>query len=214
MALRPRLAAGLPFSRMTRPGTPKPVSTWNLDHVRTAGKSGTLLSVGKLNGTASPLDNLPNVVHALIVYITLPFRSDDVPGGLEPACEEAMAVAEAPTRTRRIVLVEDNPDSRDTLRMLLEIWGHTVEVAADGLQGVEKVLGWRPDVAIIDIGLPQIDGLEVARRIRGELHDGVRLIALTAYAQPDDQRRALAAGFEHFMAKPADCERLARLITA
>lgn len=122
------------------------------------------------------------------------------------------SVARTPPCCRRVLIIEDNPDSLETLRLLMQMWGHDVEVAADGLQGVEKALDWCPDVAVVDIGLPEIDGLEVARRVRRALHDRVRLIALTAYAQPEDRRRALDAGFEHFMSKPADCDRLAELV--
>lgn len=121
-------------------------------------------------------------------------------------------VEPAPPRGRRVLLIEDNPDSLETLRLLMQVWGHQVEVAADGLEGVRKALGWRPDVAVVDIGLPEMDGLEVARRLRQALQQTVRLIALTAYSQPEDQRRALDAGFEFFLSKPADCDRLAQLV--
>lgn len=113
---------------------------------------------------------------------------------------------------RRVLLVEDNPDSRDTLRALLEAWGHRVEVAADGAAGLEKALGWRPDVAVVDIGLPLLDGYGVARGVRKVMRDGVFLIALTGFAQPDDRRRAFEAGFNVHMAKPADFDVLAQLL--
>jgi CheY-like chemotaxis protein len=115
---------------------------------------------------------------------------------------------------RRVLVIEDNPDSRDTLRMLLELWGHTVEVAEDGLAGLQKALTWRPEVAVVDIGLPGLNGLEVAQKVKEELDDRVRLIALTAWSAPDDRRRALKAGFHHFMSKPADLQELARLVVA
>lgn len=119
-----------------------------------------------------------------------------------------------PGRSRRVLLVEDNPDSRQTLRMLLEVWGHHVEVAEDGGVGVEKALTLRPEVGVVDIGLPVLDGLQVARRVRAALDDRICLIALTAYSQPEDRRRALEAGFDHFLSKPADLEELARIIGA
>lgn len=120
-----------------------------------------------------------------------------------PACAE-----------RRVLLVEDNPDSRDTLRILLEAWGCRVEVAADGAAGLEKAIDWRPDVAVVDIGLPLLDGYGVARGVREALHDGVLLIALTGFAQPDDRRLAFEAGFNVHMAKPADFDLLAQLLSS
>src|SRR5262249_24557298 len=82
---------------------------------------------------------------------------------------------------RRILVVEDHPDSRDMLRLVLELWGHQVEVAADGGAGLERARSCRPDVALVDIGLPGMAGYEVARRLRDDLGPAVRLIALTAY---------------------------------
>jgi CheY-like chemotaxis protein len=110
------------------------------------------------------------------------------------------------------LIVEDNPDSRATLQLLLQTCGHDVQAAEDGRVGLTKALSWRPDVAVMDIGLPYLDGLEVAAQIRAALGKGIRLIALTAYAQAEDRRRALAAGFDFFMAKPADPDELARLV--
>jgi CheY-like chemotaxis protein len=113
---------------------------------------------------------------------------------------------------RRVLIVEDNPDSRAILKMLLEVWGHEVEAAEDGREGVAKALAWRPEVAVVDIGLPYLDGHQVAAQVRSALGKDVRLIALTAYAQPEDRRRALDAGFDFFLAKPADPDELGRLV--
>ena len=70
---------------------------------------------------------------------------------------------------RRVLIVEDSPDGRAMLRLLLELYGFQVEEAADGRQGVEKALAWRPEAAVVDIGLPVLDGYEVARRLRAAL---------------------------------------------
>jgi CheY-like chemotaxis protein len=113
-----------------------------------------------------------------------------------------------------VLVIEDSPDCRESLRMLLEGWGYQVDVAGDGLEGVQKALAWRPEVAVVDIGLPLLDGCQVARRVRDALHDHIRLIALTAYATAADRRRALAAGFDHFLAKPAELDELARLVAS
>jgi CheY-like chemotaxis protein len=119
-----------------------------------------------------------------------------------------------PTAPRRILIVEDNPDSRNTLRVLLELWGHQVEVAEDGVCGVEKALAWRPNAAVVDIGLPSLNGYELAQEVRAALGSQILLIALTGYSQYHDRRRALEAGFDHFMTKPADLDQLSQLLTA
>jgi len=99
------------------------------------------------------------------------------------------------------------------LRELLELWGHRVETAADGLRGVELIQRGRPDVALVDIGLPGLDGYQVAQRVRAA-PDGqhVFLVALTGYGQPQDRRRALAAGFDAHLIKPVDVDQLAELL--
>jgi signal transduction histidine kinase/DNA-binding response OmpR family regulator len=114
----------------------------------------------------------------------------------------------------RVVVVEDNEDIRDTLKDLLEMCGHEVEVAEDGTSGVEMTLAAQPDVALIDIGLPGLDGYEVARRLRAQMTgpQRTRLIALTGYGQPDDRRRALEAGFDDHLVKPVDFDDLTRLL--
>jgi CheY-like chemotaxis protein len=96
---------------------------------------------------------------------------------------------------------------------LVEILGHEVEGAADGVQGVEKALAWRPEVALIDIGLPRLDGYQVARELRAALGRDVFLIAHTAYDQPEDRRRAFAAGFDAYLVKPADPSELDHWLT-
>jgi CheY-like chemotaxis protein len=120
------------------------------------------------------------------------------------------AVASPPSR--RVLLVEDNRDSRETLHILLTLWGYDVEVAADGQAGLDKALAWEPEVAIIDIGLPLLSGYEVARRVRAALHDKTYLIALTGYCQPDDRRQALESGFDAHIPKPADFDLLSELL--
>ncbi len=122
--------------------------------------------------------------------------------------------APAPPPSRRILVIEDNPDGREVLRLLLGMWGHHVEVEEDGHRGLGKALSWRPEVAVVDIGLPFLDGYEVARRVRAALGRGVLLIALTGYGSPEDRALAFAAGFDHHVTKPADPEELQRLLAA
>src|SRR5215813_12971749 len=115
-------------------------------------------------------------------------------------------------QNRLILIVEDNEDARDALRMLLELDGHIVEAAAEGAQALELARAKDPDVALVDIGLPGIDGYEVARRIRATDTKRPLLIALTGYGQPEDRRRATEAGFDSMLVKPVDPSALTDLL--
>jgi signal transduction histidine kinase/CheY-like chemotaxis protein len=127
---------------------------------------------------------------------------------LEPPPSAAPAAAPA----RHVLVVEDNADAREMLRVSLELEGHRVEAADDGLQGVEMALSGRPDVMLVDIGLPGLDGYGVAARVRAALGREVVLIALTGYGQPDDRERTRHAGFDAHVVKPVDPDTLARLL--
>ena len=116
-----------------------------------------------------------------------------------------------PTR-RRVLVVEDHEDSREVLRLALELEGHHVETAADGAEGVELALRMSPDIVLVDIGLPSLDGYAVAQRIRDALGDSVLLVALTGYGRDDDRRRTAGAGFDAHLVKPVDFESVARLL--
>jgi len=116
-------------------------------------------------------------------------------------------------RPRRLLVVEDNVDARQTLRTLLETLGHEVHEAADGEAGVAAALERRPDLVFVDIGLPLLDGYEVARRLR-EAKFGARLVALTGYGREDDLQRAREAGFDEHLLKPATLEQLRAAIDA
>ena len=120
-------------------------------------------------------------------------------------------MASTPTG-RSILIVEDNADARDALGALLELEGHVVAAAGEGHQALELVRATDPDIALVDIGLPGIDGYEVARRVRAV--DGRRpvLIALTGYGQPEDRRRASEAGFDGLLVKPVDPTALTTLL--
>lgn len=108
--------------------------------------------------------------------------------------------------SRRIVVVEDNDDVRDLLRLKLRRLGHEVASASDGIAGLQTVLRERPDLALVDLGLPGLDGYQVARGIREELGLDVILVAVSGFGQPEDKRRALEAGFDEHITKPADVQ--------
>src|SRR5262249_1060334 len=114
---------------------------------------------------------------------------------------------------RHVVLVEDYADARDALRMVLALEGHRVETAADGRDGLALILQVRPDVALVDIGLPGLDGYQVARQVRAAPGgERIYLVALTGYGQAYDRRRALEAGFDRHLVKPVDVEELGRVL--
>jgi signal transduction histidine kinase len=132
-----------------------------------------------------------------------------VPAVATPSADALPPAGAAPARSRRVLIIEDNVDTRETLRRVLELDGHEVQEAADGAQGVEIALASRPEVIIVDIGLPRLDGYQVARRLRAALGTGPRLIAVTGYGQTEDRRRARDAGFDEHLVKPVTPDQLA-----
>src|SRR5947199_122046 len=130
-------------------------------------------------------------------------RSSTRPQAVAAGPVERVSVPPAPPR--RVLVIEDNPDARNALRALLEVWGHQVEVAEDGPLGFEMALASRPDVVVVDIALPGLDAYHVAHGLRTALGaDTGLLIPLTGRGQPDDRRRALEAGFDLHLVKPVD----------
>jgi CheY-like chemotaxis protein len=122
-------------------------------------------------------------------------------------------VAADPLRGRRILIVDDNRDSAESLALLLEIEGNEVFTAHDGEQALAAIEAHRPDAVLLDIGLPKINGYEVARRVRAEpWGKDVVLIALTGWGQEEDRRRSHEAGFDGHLVKPADPVALAQLL--
>lgn len=127
--------------------------------------------------------------------------------------EQAPAVVPKATQSVRILVIDDNVDAAYTLASLYTLAGHTVETAHDGSEGISRALTFGPDLVLCDIGLPEMDGYEVARRFRAdERLRSVPLVALTGYAMAEDQRRALQAGFDRHEAKPLTLQRLSALL--
>jgi signal transduction histidine kinase/CheY-like chemotaxis protein len=114
----------------------------------------------------------------------------------------------------RVLVVEDYADSRMALEVCVRMLGHTVASAEDGDRGVKLALEWRPDIALVDIGLPGLDGYEVARQIRASgAGKSMRLFAITGYGEAETKRRALEAGFDDCLVKPVDEDRLAWMLS-
>ena len=113
-------------------------------------------------------------------------------------------------RALEVLIVEDHRDARTTMRMLLTLHhGHVVHEAADGASALRIALENPPEVALIDVGLPDMSGYEVARRIRAALGPAIVLVAVTGYGSPDDRRLAHDAGFDFHLVKPVDPKALA-----
>jgi CheY-like chemotaxis protein len=115
---------------------------------------------------------------------------------------------------RRVVLVEDDEDMRVLFRVVIEESGHRVTEARDGAEGVARILADRPDVAIVDITMPGMDGYEVARRVRAAIGRLVLLVAVTGHGQETARAQALAAGFDLHMTKPVDVRELEWMLEA
>jgi CheY-like chemotaxis protein len=113
---------------------------------------------------------------------------------------------------RRILVVDDSVDSAETLAELLKIWGHDVRVAHDGETGIAAARDYRPEVVLLDIGLPGMDGFAVAAQLRKEGLSGRLLVALTGYGEQQDRDRAQEVGFDHHLVKPIDPDSLQKLL--
>lgn len=152
---------------------------------------------------------------------TVEARSDGPGLGTEFLVRLPLAELEAKTgherheaavaRSRTVLVIEDNLDSAETLAEVLEFQGHHARVARDGKSGLKLARELHPEVVLCDIGLPDIDGYEVAREIRGDpTLRATRLVALSGYAQPEDRQRSREAGFDAHVAKPPDIDELER----
>ncbi len=142
----------------------------------------------------------------------MPASIAPLPSPLLPGTPETVALSVA---FRRVLVIDDNIDAAQSLGMLFTASGHEVRMAYDGLGAVEAALDFRPDLMVIDIGLPGFSGLEVAKRIRKLAPlENIVLVALTGYGQATDRARALEAGFDHHLVKPADFDEVQKILTS
>jgi len=115
------------------------------------------------------------------------------------------------TRIRRILVVDDNVDSAETMAEILKLWGHEVQTAHDGVAALEAARAHRPDAVLLDVGLPVMDGYEIARRLRQE-GLATLLVAVTGFGTAEDRRRAEEAGFDTHLTKPVSPDALRRVL--
>jgi CheY-like chemotaxis protein len=159
-------------------------------------------------GTVSAASEGPNKGSAFTVRFP---RSKDAPErSIASDCE-----AHPVPSPKRVLVVEDNADIRESLGLILGMWGHRVEFAATGSDGLKRARDFKPDVALIDIGVPELNGYDVARGIRDDDTSWakvVTLVALTGYGRDSDRERALAAGFDAHLVKPIDPDVLAQTL--
>jgi len=161
--------------------------------------------VGMHGGRVFAKSDGPGTGSEFVVELpVLPGRAD--------AAETAESMA-GKVPPRRVLLVDDNVDAAETLGMLLTALGATISVAHSGRAALAALDTFDPDTVLLDIGMPEMDGYEVARTIRAQpRHADVLLIALTGWGQQDDQRRSRAAGFDHHLVKPPNIEKLRELL--
>ncbi|CAG9253971.1 response regulator [Paraburkholderia caribensis] len=140
----------------------------------------------------------------------------DLPLDAAPKAAKDILVESAPSGAdlpKRILIVDDNVDAAEALAILLTMQGHEVETRADGASGMAAVTTYRPDIILLDIGLPDMDGYEVARQLRESgASEGMTLIAVTGYGSPADRIRSAEAGFDHHLTKPVEADELIRLL--
>ncbi len=123
-----------------------------------------------------------------------------------------MSGTDSPTRPLSVLIVEDNVDGARMLARFVRLQGHAVRLAFDGEEGLHAVKGFAPDVALLDIGLPKLDGWELARRLRQMWPDRLLLVAVTGYGTERDREESRRAGFDHHFQKPLDPGVLAGLL--
>jgi len=118
-----------------------------------------------------------------------------------------------PETRQRVLVVDDNKDSAQTLAMMLKIMGNDIRTAHDGLEAVEKAQEYLPNVILLDLGMPKLNGYDVCRRIREEAWgSSMVIIALTGWGQAEDRQRTKEAGFDHHLVKPVDVAKLQELL--
>jgi CheY-like chemotaxis protein len=141
--------------------------------------------------------------------VRLPALPPGDPG--TPAKERSMEIAERQVR-RRILVADDNADSAHVLATALRLGGHEVETASDGSSAIEAARRLDPEVVILDIGMPKVNGYDVAKELRARVGRRILLIAITGWGKEEDKRRAAEAGFDHHLTKPVELQAIVELL--
>jgi CheY-like chemotaxis protein len=172
-------------------------------------ESGYAIGVALVNAFGERYDETVEAASARLgdgaQFVVRPPLSD---GSLDPGSDVDGAARPAPsTRPVRILVADDNRDAAASLATLLSLDGHEVSVAYDGKAALGSAETFRPDVALLDIGMPNLNGYEVARSIRAQAWGrSMMLVAVTGWGQSEDKRRAREAGFDHHFTKPLDLD--------
>jgi CheY-like chemotaxis protein len=144
--------------------------------------------------------------------VRLPVAAEPAAPSLKPPLLRGRTAGVAP-HGLRVLVVDDNVDTADSLTLLVELLNHDVRTAYDGPTALEIAVEYRPNVALLDIGLPGLNGYEVATRIRQQAGlEGIVLVAITGYGQESDRQLAMEAGFDHHLVKPVDFDKVQRLL--
>jgi CheY-like chemotaxis protein len=138
----------------------------------------------------------------------------DLPLTEAVARTNASPAAITPPRTLSVLVIEDNQDTLELLQTWLQMLGHSVQGASDGRAGLQLAISMKPDLAFVDIGLPELDGIEVAKHLRAsDVGRSIQLVAVTGYGRPEDRARALDAGFDDYIVKPLNPSALDRVLS-
>src|SRR5579883_2025757 len=168
-------------------------------------------------GRVEAFSDGPNRGSEFVIHLPICPAEESLPAtnGTGVASLDGTGVLPVVPSRRRVLIVDDNTDAAQTLSMLMEISGHVVQLCYDGLSALKECETFLPEVVLLDIGLPGLDGLEVARRLRAmNLSPRPMLVALTGYGQAEDVRRSREAGFDHHLVKPADPQTLTALLAS
>lgn len=163
-------------------------------------------------GTVDAASDGPGKGSEFLVHLPLPRQEPQAKGARGPSPDPAVSPASS---RKRVLVVDDNRDAAESLALLLRLNGYDVRVAYDGEAALQVARDYLPDVAVLDLGLPRLDGYEVARRIRQEpALAGITLVAASGYGQEEDRRRSGEAGFDLHLIKPVEMEDLLRILSA
>jgi CheY-like chemotaxis protein len=202
--------SGIGMSAELLPLIFEPFRQGDTSMTRTRGGLGIGLTIARSlteqhGGTISAKSNGPG--RGSEFFFSLPIMEDKM------SMSQSIKPQDSATQYRRILLVEDNPDLRATMTLLLEMLGHTVLQADNGMNALEIGANQVADLALIDIGLPDLNGYELAQRFREHpVLKNMYLVALTGYASQEHRDKALAAGFDDYLAKPVEMDALQRIL--